>query len=216
MKRGSVDLDVKGENAAFWSRIASSYDKLIDDDYKSMIQRIVEDVGPVDRVLDVATGTGFIALELAKNVKRVEAVDFVEEMVAAARMKASARGISNVQFSSGSAYKLDFPDHCFDAVILSNSLHIMREPEKALREARRVLKAEGVLVVPTFCLGEIKDSKRKFKKLSEKGFKVYHFFSAQDFTQLVQRVGFRVMLCELFVSIDLPMLYLTAAPVEHL
>ena len=207
-----MGLELNGENAAFWSRIASGYDKLIDDVYKSMIQRIVEDVGPVDRVLDVATGTGFIALELAKNVNRVEAVDFVEEMITVARMRANERGISNVQFSSGSAYKLGFTDHCFNAVIISNSLHIMREPEKAIREARRVLRPEGVLVAPTFCLGESKDSKEKIRKLTEKGFKVYHFFTVERFTRLVVNLGFKVMKSELLVSIGLPMLYLIASP----
>jgi len=191
-----MDLELKGENAAFWRRIASGYDKLIDDDYKSMIQRIVEDVGSVDRVLDVATGKGFIALELAKNVNRVYGIDFVPEMITAARMKAHERAISNVQFSSGSAYELDFSDQSFDAVIISNSLHVLKTPEQALMEARRVLKAEGVLVVPTFCLGESDDSKKKIRKLSEKGFKVYRFFTVDGFTQLVQTLGFRVMKSE--------------------
>ena len=208
-----MDLEPDGENAAFWSRIASSYDKLIDDDYKSMIQRIVEDVGPVDRVLDVATGTGFIALELAKNVKSVEAVDFVEEMVAAARMKADERGISNVHFSLGSAYKLSFPDHYFDAVIISNALQIMRTPEQALMESRRVLKPEGALIVPTFCLGEIEDPEGKIRKLTEKGFQVYHFFTVETFTQLVEKCGFCDMKWERMMSLGIPVVYLTAAPV---
>jgi len=164
-------------------------------------------------VLDVATGTGFIALEVAKNVGRVEGIDFVPEMITAARIKAHERAISNAHFSLGSAYELGFPDHSFDAVIISNSLHVMRTPEQALMESRRVLKPEGVLVVPTFCLGETEDSKRKIRKLSEKGFEVYHFFTVDRFTQLVQKLGFRVIKSELLVSIDLPMLYLTAVPI---
>lgn len=204
-------MDVKGENAGFWQKIASGYDKLLDDDYKSMNQRVVDDVGMVDRVLDIATGTGFAALEVAKTVATVDAIDFVQEMITGARLKARAQDISNVQFSVGSAYELDFPDQIFDAVIISNSLHVMRTPEKALMEARRVLKAEGVLVVPTFCLGEIKDSKKKFGKLSKKGFKVYHFFTVDRFTNLVQKVGFRVRKSELLECMGLPMLYLTAS-----
>lgn len=204
-------MDVKGENAGFWQKIASGYDKLLDDDYKSMNQRVVDDVGMVDRVLDIATGTGFAALEVAKTVATVDAIDFVQEMITGARLKARAQDISNVQFSVGSAYELDFPDQIFDAVIISNSLHVMRTPEKALMQARRVLKAEGVLVVPTFCLGEIKDSKKKFGKLSKKGFKVYHFFTVDRFTNLVQKVGFRVRKSELLECMGLPMLYLTAS-----
>ena len=204
-------MDVKGENAGFWQKIASGYDKLLDDDYRSMIQRIVDDVGTVDRVLDIATGTGFVALKVAKTAANVDAIDFVQEMITEARLKARAQGISNVHFSLGSAYELDFPDQFFDAVVISNSLHVLKTPEKALMEARRVLKAEGVLVVPTFCFGEIKDSKRKFRKLSAKGFKVYHFFTVDRFTHLVQKVGFRVRKSELLECMGLPMLYLTAS-----
>ena len=53
MKRGSMYLNLKGENVGFWQKIASGYDKLLDDDYKSMIQRVVGDVGTVDRGLDI-------------------------------------------------------------------------------------------------------------------------------------------------------------------
>ena len=208
-----MNSESKGENTAFWSKIASRYDELLDDDYKSMGQRVVDDVGTVDRVLDIATGTGFAALEVAKTAATVDAIDFVHEMITGARLKARAKGISNVHFSLGSAYELDFPDQFFDAVVISNSLHVLRTPEKALMEARRVLKAEGVLVVPTFCFGEIKDSKRKFRKLSEKGFKVYHFFTVDRFTQLVKKIGFRVIKSELLVCMGLPMLYLTAYPI---
>ena len=206
-----MDTESNGENSTFWRNIAPGYDDLIDDNYKSMIQRVIEDVGSVDRVLDVATGTGFIALEIAKKAKRVEAIDFVPEMISAARMKAHERAIANVNFSLGSAYKLGFPDHSFDAVIISNSLHVMREPEKALKESRRVLKTGGSLVVPTFCLGEADDPQGKIRKLSEKGFKVYHFFTVETFGQLVEKCGFCDLKWERMRSLGLPMVYLIAS-----
>ena len=45
---------------------------------------------------------------------------------------------------------LSYADRSFDAVIVSNALHIVPQPEKALAEIRRVLKDDGVLIAPTF------------------------------------------------------------------
>jgi len=56
-----------------------------------------------------------------------------------------------------------YDDLIFDAVIISNSLHVMHESEQALKESRRVLKRGGVLVAPTFCLDEADDSKQKIR-----------------------------------------------------
>lgn len=47
-------------------------------------------------------------------------------------------------------FNLPYADKSFDVVIVSNALHIVPEPEKALREIRRVLRDDGVLIAPTF------------------------------------------------------------------
>ncbi len=155
-----------GENRAFWQKVAPGYDDLVDDDYMTLVRRTVKDVGPADRVLDVATGTGLVALELSRQVGNVEAIDFVEEMIAAACLKAEEQGASNVNFSTSSAYDLNFQDHSFDAVIILNALHVMKTPKQALLESNRVLKPGGRLVCPTFCRGKTTDVK-KVQKISE-------------------------------------------------
>jgi len=56
-----------GENAAFWGRWAPTYDQTSSNEYyNALARRIAEDIGTVDRVLDIATGTGLVAFELAK------------------------------------------------------------------------------------------------------------------------------------------------------
>lgn len=47
-------------------------------------------------------------------------------------------------------FQLPYAGRSFDVVIVSNALHIIPEPEKALREIRRVLKDDGMLIAPTF------------------------------------------------------------------
>jgi phosphatidylethanolamine/phosphatidyl-N-methylethanolamine N-methyltransferase len=143
-----------GENVAFWGKWAPTYDQTSSNkNYDAVAHRIAEDVGTADRVLDVATGTGLVAFELAKNVCLVEAVDMSPEMIAVAEHKARERSVNNIRFSVHEAYELDFLDHVFDAVAILNALHTMQRPEQALAEARRVLKPEGLLILPTPCHG---------------------------------------------------------------
>ena len=47
-------------------------------------------------------------------------------------------------------FRLPYADKSFDVVIVSNALHIVPQPEKALQEIKRVLKEDGVLIAPTF------------------------------------------------------------------
>ena len=65
--------------------------------------------------------------------------------------KAKAKAHSaRLYFSVQDATKLPYTLETFDAVVISNALHIMPEPEKALAEIRRVLKPGGILIAPTF------------------------------------------------------------------
>ena len=102
-------------------------------------------------VLELATGTGLIAKNIADAAAHIEATDASEEMIAeAARGCDSAR----VHFSVQDMFRLPYADRSFDVVIVSNALHIVPQPERALREIGRVLKDGGVLVAPTFTHAE--------------------------------------------------------------
>ena len=149
-------VDIKGENKEFWDRIAKRYDWItikLTRDYPALIQRIVNDVNGAENVLEVATGTGLIAIELAGNVGMIEAIDFSLKMIEFAKRKAFKDRIENIHFSVQGAYSLEFEDGQFDVIVCSNALHCMDKPEKALSEIRRVVKDNGILIAPTFCHG---------------------------------------------------------------
>jgi ubiquinone/menaquinone biosynthesis C-methylase UbiE len=95
------------------------------------------------RVLDVATGTGLVALAAAHIVGptgRVVGVDFSAQMLEEANQKLSQTDLQNVQFVQGDAENLEFPDSSFDAVLCASSLFFVPDMARAAREFQRVLK----------------------------------------------------------------------------
>jgi ubiquinone/menaquinone biosynthesis C-methylase UbiE len=105
------------------------------------------DPRPDDVVLDVAAGTGLVGRALALGVDRVTAVDSTPAMIAEGRAAAEAEGRDNVEFVSGSAENLPFPDDSFSLVVTRFSLHHFADPQPAIAEMVRVLRPGGRLVV---------------------------------------------------------------------
>src|ERR1700709_1427816 len=104
-------------------------------------------VGPGDRVLDVATGTGDLALELAGRVGPTGAVvgsDFSEEMLTHARRKAGADGIT---FEWANALDLPYADGEFAAATVGFGARNFSDLEQGLREMARVVARGGHVVI---------------------------------------------------------------------
>jgi len=98
------------------------------------------------RVLDVATGTGGVALAAAQRVGptgKVVGIDLAADMLAYARQKLTEAGLTHVEFCEGDAEHLDFPDQCFDVVLCAASLFFVPDMLAALREWWRVLAPSG-------------------------------------------------------------------------
>src|SRR5260221_14482325 len=100
-----------------------------------------------DLVLDVATGTGNTALTLAPQVRKVVGLDLASAMLEQARARAQAESIRNIEFLSGSAEELLFPDNEFSLVVSRHAPHHFHHLDKFLGEVRRVLKPGGRLVL---------------------------------------------------------------------
>lgn len=97
------------------------------------------------RILDVGTGPGFFAINLALAGHQVSAVDVTEEMLAHARENAGAYG-AEADFVLYDGEHLPFANESFDLVISRNVLWNLEKPEAALREWKRVLSPEGRIV----------------------------------------------------------------------
>ncbi|GGK37358.1 methyltransferase [Deinococcus malanensis] len=151
--------DQARHNAARFDRLATTYDQL---GFLALAARELARqlrVEPGQAVLDVASGTGTVALELASRVGtsgRVVGTDLAPRMVAQARSK--AQGIPQLSFELADASALPFPDATFDRVICASGLFFMPDMVQALREWRRVVRPGGLVAFSSFgpgLLGEL-------------------------------------------------------------
>lgn len=144
--RQSVDFyEVEAEtyDQRRWSTPAGSY---IDKTQKERTLSLIGDCRG-KKVLDIATGTGRFALEIARNGASVTALDSSRRMLDIVRGKFEKEGLSDkLTTIHGSAAGLPFPDEEFDVCVCINAMNHIPEYKMVLREIRRVLRTGGISV----------------------------------------------------------------------
>jgi demethylmenaquinone methyltransferase / 2-methoxy-6-polyprenyl-1,4-benzoquinol methylase len=101
---------------------------------------------PGSTVLDVATGTGLVARELARKNLNVVGLDQSPSMVRRGRSAVEATGLGErIRFVAGQAQALPFADETFDAVTFTYLLRYVDDPAATVRELARVLRPGGVM-----------------------------------------------------------------------
>ena len=180
----------KSEN--FWNRNAKRYDRFMRKD-RAAYEKLYELIRPVVKartVLELAAGTGLIAKNIVRSASHIEVTDASEEMIAEAKRNNRS---AKLHFSVRDMFCLPYADKSFDVVIVSNALHIVPQPEKALAEIRRVLKDDGVLIAPTFTHGNgtLRGRiKLFFMKLA--GFPLNSRWSSADYLAFLRQNGWTV------------------------
>ena len=137
------------EHKDFWDKNAGRYDRFMRKD-RAAYDEMYELIRPIVRhktVLELATGTGLIAKNIVNAAAHIEATDVSAEMIAEAKRDNRS---AKLHFSVQNMFCLPYAEESFDVVIVSNALHIVPQPEKALQEIKRVLKDDGTLIAPTF------------------------------------------------------------------
>ena len=137
------------EHKNFWDKNAGRYDRFMRKD-RAAYDEMYELIRPVVRhktVLELATGTGLIAKHIVIAAAHVEATDASAEMITEAKRDTHS---AKLHFSVQDMFRLPYANQSFNVVIVSNALHIVPQPEKAMQEIKRVLKDDGVLIAPTF------------------------------------------------------------------
>ena len=180
------------EHKDFWDRNAGRYDRFMRKDraaYDEM-HELIRPVVKAKTVLELATGTGMIAKNIVNAAAHIEATDASAEMIAEAKRDNHS---TKLHFSVQDMFRLPYTEESFDVVIVSNALHIVPQPEKALAEIHRVLKDDGVLIAPTFThAGNSFSGKVKafFMKLA--GFPLHSKWTSHEYLAFLRENGWTV------------------------
>lgn len=176
----------------FWDRTAKIYDHFMKKDHKAYKQMysLIYPVVRHKQVLELATGTGLIAKHIVRSADHIEATDASQEMIEQAKQGVKS---TKLYFSVQDMFHLPYADQSFDVVIVSNALHIVPEPERALAEIRRVLKEDGILIAPTFTHagnGFRGNVKALFMKLT--GFPLHSKWTSEEYLRFLRKNGWAV------------------------
>ena len=180
------------EHKDFWDRNAGRYDRFMRKDraaYDEM-HELIRPVVKAKTVLELATGTRMIAKNIVNAAAHIEATDASAEMIAEAKRDNHS---TKLHFSVQDMFRLPYTEESFDVVIVSNALHIVPQPEKALAEIHRVLKDDGVLIAPTFThAGNSFSGKVKafFMKLA--GFPLHSKWTSHEYLAFLRENGWTV------------------------
>lgn len=132
-------------------------------------RRFVEFVSPQagDRVLDVATGPGFLAFLFAEQSAEVVGIDLTPAMLARAEADRQARQMDNLRFEAGDAESLAFPDQSFDIATCGSAFHHLSDPARVLAEMVRVVRPGGHVALIDIITSEVPEQAALHNQLEQ-------------------------------------------------
>ena len=201
------------EKKNFWDRNARIYNRFMRKDHAAYetMYALIRPVVKAKTVLELATGTGLIAKHIVNAAAHIEATDASAEMIAEAKRDNRS---AKLHFSVQDMFCLPYADESFEVVIVSNALHIVPQPERALAEIHRVLRDDGVLIAPTFTHAEnsfFGNSKAFFLKLA--GFPLYSRWTSGEYLCFLQQNGWTVRKSDVLKA-SFPLTYVECVKAE--
>jgi ubiquinone/menaquinone biosynthesis C-methylase UbiE len=156
-ERESAAADYFARNAMHWDAIRSLH---VPEREVERYLLSVLDLGRVEDLLDVGTGTGRMLEIFGPRVGHAVGVDMSRDMLAVARVNLERAGLKNCTVRQADMYALPFARPGFDLVVLNQVLHFAERPAEAVAEAARVLRPGGRLLIADFAphqLEELRD-----------------------------------------------------------
>ena len=179
-------------NKKVWDLYAPIYERAMRADrkvYQYMYDRIPQIIADKE-VLEIATGPGLLAKNVADAAKKMIATDYSDGMIAEAKKSVYP---SNLIFEVADATALPYKDDSFDVVLIANALHVMPNPEKALSEIDRVLKPDGVLIAPNFVAHKETFVSRVWSKILQiAGISFEHQWSTAGYQDFLKQNGWEI------------------------
>ena len=201
------------EHKNFWDRNAGRYDRFMRKD-RAAYEKMCGLIRPVVKgktVLELAAGTGLIAKNIVNAAAHIEASDTSAEMIREAKRRNHS---AKLHFSVQDMFCLPYADESFEVVIVSNALHVVPQPEKALAEIHRVLRDDGVLIAPTFTHAENSFSGKVrafFMKLA--GFPLHSRWTSEEYLCFLQQNGWTVRKSDVLKA-SFPLTYVECVKAE--
>lgn len=209
----------KGQVTKMFDKIAPYYDQLnrvlslgIDVLWRKRAIKMLKVENP-KTILDIATGTGDLALEAARVIRpdHITGTDISEKMLEIGRKKIEKRGLSGmISMEIGDSEHLKYADHSYDAVMVAFGVRNFENLEKGLSEMFRVLKPNGTVIILEFSkprvfplnilfnlyfkyilpvIGKLRSKDEKaYKYLYES---VQAFPDYERFTSILEKLGYR-------------------------
>ena len=149
------ELGKKEQVAKMFDTISKEYDGLnrvisfgIDIKWRNKVVEIIGESNP-KKILDIATGTGDLAISLTKtNAEKIIGLDISEGMLNVGKQKIEKLQLTNqIEMVLGDSEKIPFSDNSFDAITVAFGVRNFEDLEKGLSEIYRVLKPNGTFVV---------------------------------------------------------------------
>ena len=208
----------KEDVRVMFNRIAHRYDYLnhflsfgIDKLWRKKLRRRLAKENP-QTILDVATGTADLAIELARlNPSRIVGVDIAEAMLQVGEKKVLRKKLSHtIELKQADSENLPFEDNTFDAATISYGVRNFETPLKGLKEIHRTLKPEGTILILEFGMPDKFPVKHAYSfyfnfilplwgKLFSGSYESYKYLPesvktfpyGKDFTNLLETAGFK-------------------------
>lgn len=176
----------------FWDKVASVYD-LFENIYNSKVyngtgKAVAKLLDSLDIVLECACGTGAITKYMAPKCSKLIATDYSDGMLRQAKKKCGKYG--NVTFAKADITCLGYPDNSFDKAVAGNVIHLLPEPEKAMKEMERVVKDGGKIIIPTYINSSQESSRKAVKFLEKLGADFKRQFDMETYQRFFSYLGY--------------------------
>lgn len=177
----------------FWDKVSGVYDLFENIYNKSVYQSTGESVAKYiknsDTVLECACGTGAISVFIAPVCKELLATDYSVGMLKQAKKK--LKNYDNIDYRRVDITDIEAEDNSFDVVVAGNVIHLLPDPQRAMKELTRVCKDGGRLVIPTYINGDEGTNKLAVKFLEKLGASFKCQFDAESYEKFFEDMGYK-------------------------
>lgn len=177
----------------FWNKVAKIYD-LFETIYNGKVYngtgiKVAEFIEEGDKVLECACGTGAISIFMAEKCSELVATDLADEMMKQAKKK--LRKFKNVRFEKADITDLKYEDGAFEKVVAGNVIHLLENPEAALKELERVCRPGGRVIIPTYIFSSVGSNRAAVRLLEKLGAKFNRGFDENSYREFFEGFGYQ-------------------------